>query len=55
VPLLDEILGLMRGHGYWLYDIFPSKRLKNGQLRFGDAVFISDRFRTECLPAPDAA
>lgn len=55
VPLLDEILGLMRGHGYWLYDIFPSKRLKNGQLRFGDAVFISDRFRTHCLPAPDGA
>jgi hypothetical protein len=52
VPLLDEILSLMRGHGYWLYDIFPSKRLKNGQLRFGDAVFISDRFRRDCLPAP---
>jgi hypothetical protein len=52
VPLLDEILSLMRGHGYWLYDIFPSKRLKNGQLRFGDAVFISDRFRRNRLSAP---
>jgi FkbM family methyltransferase len=52
VPLLEEILGLLRGHGYWIYDIFPSKRLSNGQLRYGDAVFISDRFRRECLPAP---
>ncbi|GEM_PF-1334595 len=50
VPLLDEILGLMRSHGYWLYDIFPSKRLKNGQLRFGDAVFVSDRFRKTRMP-----
>jgi FkbM family methyltransferase len=53
VPLLDSILTLMRGHGYWLYDIFPSKRHTNGMLRFGDAVFISDRFRRDCLPAPE--
>lgn len=52
VPLLDEILTLMRGHGYLLYDIFPSRRLRNGQLRFGDAVFISDTFRKTRLPAP---
>ncbi len=52
VPLLDEIWGLLRGHGYTLYDIFPSRRLRNGQLRFGDAVFISDKFRTSNLPAP---
>jgi FkbM family methyltransferase len=51
VPLLDEILTLMRGHGYLLYDIFPSRRLKNGQLRFGDAVFISGTFRKTRLPA----
>ena len=51
VPLLDEILTLMRGHDYLLYDIFPSRRLRNGQLRFGDAVFISDTFRKTRLPA----
>lgn len=51
VPLLDDILTLMRGHGYLLYDIFPSRRLRNGQLRFGDAVFISDTFRKTRLPA----
>lgn len=53
VPLLDEILGLMRGHGYLLYDIFPSKRFSNGLLRFGDAVFVSDRFRKTRLPTPE--
>ncbi|MAU51823.1 MAG: hypothetical protein CMN17_05480 [Roseovarius sp.] len=52
VPLLDEILTLLRGQGYWLYDIFPSKRLRNGMLRYGDAVFISDTFRNTRLPDP---
>jgi FkbM family methyltransferase len=52
VPLLEDILTLLRGHGYWLYDIFPSKRLSNGMLRYGDAVFISDTFRKTRLPAP---
>ena len=51
VPLLEEILTLMRSHGYGLYDIFPSRRLSNGQLRFGDAVLISDTFRKTRLPA----
>ncbi len=53
VPLLDEIWSLLRGHDYFLYDLFPSRRFHNGQLRFGDAVFISDRFRKTRLPDPD--
>ena len=52
VPLLDEIWGLLRENGYTLVDIFPSRRLPNGQLRFGDAVFISDTFRKTRLPSP---
>jgi len=52
VPLLDRIWGLLREHGYTLYDLFPSRRFPNGQLRFGDAVFISDTFRKTRLPSP---
>ena len=52
VPLLDEIWSLLRENGYVLYDLFPSKRFPNGQLRFGDAVFISDTFRRTRLPSP---
>lgn len=51
-PLLDEIWGLLRRYGYTLFDIFPSRRFRNGQLRFGDAIFISDTFRKSRLPAP---
>lgn len=54
VPLLDEIWGLLRGHGYVLYDLFPSRRLGNGQLRFGDAVFISGQFLKSRLPDPQS-
>ncbi|SEK22363.1 methyltransferase, FkbM family [Roseovarius azorensis] len=52
VPLLDELWGLLRGHGYSLYDLFPSRRFRNGQLRFGDAVFVSGRFLKTRLPDP---
>ena len=55
VPMLDEILTLLRSHKYGLYDIFPSRRLSNGQLRFGDAVLISESFRKNHLPSPKGA
>jgi len=53
VPLMDQIWSRMTEYGYVLYDLFPGRRFpKNGQLRFGDAVFMSHRFRDTCLPKP---
>lgn len=48
-PLLDEIWGLLRQHGYDLFDIFCGPHAQNGQLRYGDAIFVSPGFRAEFL------
>lgn len=44
-PLLPEIWSLLKTHGYELYDLFPGPRGVNGQLRYGDAIFVSAAFR----------
>ena len=48
-PLLLDLWKSLAEHKYSVFDIFPGKRFKNGQLRFGDAVFISESFRNERL------
>ncbi|SIT88920.1 methyltransferase, FkbM family [Yoonia rosea] len=53
VPLLEDILILMRSHGYVLYNIYPSRKLKTGVLRYGDAVFISETFHKTRLSGMD--
>lgn len=50
-PLLDEIWTELRRHGYGLFDLFPGPRGRNGQLRYGDAIFVSPRVRAEQLDA----
>jgi FkbM family methyltransferase len=50
-PLLPEIWQLLRGHGYDLYDMALGPRGTNGQIRFGDAIFVSRTFRREHLDA----
>ncbi|MEX0307650.1 MAG: FkbM family methyltransferase [Ruegeria sp.] len=49
-PLLLDLWNELDRHSYSLYDIFPHRSSRNGQRRFGDAVFISDRFRKNNLP-----
>lgn len=39
--LLHELWGHLAAHGYGLYTLFPSREGRNGQLRLGDAIFIS--------------
>lgn len=49
-PLLGDLWHHLSGVGYSAYDIFPGRSVRaTGQRRFGDAVFISDRFRRENL------
>lgn len=48
-PLLDEIWSLLRRFGYGLFDIFCGPHAVNGQLRYGDAIFVSPGFRSEHL------
>ncbi len=49
-PLFHDLWGYLAGHGYAPYGLYPGRNVPGtGQLRFGDAVFISDRFRRENL------
>lgn len=43
--LLHEQCTYLAGFGYTLYDLFKGPHGRNGQLRFGDAIFVSAAFR----------
>ena len=49
-PLLLDLWNALDQKNYSLYNIFPGRHFSNGQRRFGDAVFISEEFRSERLP-----
>jgi len=46
-PLLLDLWSELHHHGYSMFDLFPGRYFQNGQRRFGDAVFVSNRFRRE--------
>ncbi len=48
-PLLDEIWHMLREFGYGLFDLFCGPHADNGQLRYGDAVFVSSGYRQRHL------
>ncbi|MDX2308692.1 MAG: FkbM family methyltransferase [Hyphomicrobium sp.] len=48
-PLFDEIWSCLRTNGYNLHSIYLGLSGPDGQLRFGDAIFISDAFRRDHL------
>lgn len=50
-PLLPEIWQALAAHGYTMLDFFKGPVAANGQLRFGDALFVSPRVRREVLDA----
>lgn len=53
-PLLDAIWSHLRGLGYDIYDLFKGPHASNGQIRYGDAIFVSPAFRKAVLDAaPD--
>lgn len=45
-PLLHDLWSFLSPFGYSLFDIYNLKRAANGQLRFGDALFVHDDLRT---------
>lgn len=44
-PLLHEQWSFLADFGYSLFDLFKGPHGRNGQLRFGDAIFVSAAFR----------
>ncbi|MBN2466715.1 MAG: FkbM family methyltransferase [Deltaproteobacteria bacterium] len=43
--LFYELSGLLGGYGYTLLNLYNLKSAKNGQLRWGNAIFLSPRMR----------
>jgi FkbM family methyltransferase len=49
--LLHQLWAALAEHDYGVYDIFKGPHGRNGQLRFGDAIFVSPRVRERHLDA----
>jgi FkbM family methyltransferase len=55
-PLLGDLIGFLARFEYSLFDLFKGPNAANGQLRFGDAIFVSPEFRARHLDtSPDEA
>jgi FkbM family methyltransferase len=48
-PLFHDIWSHLAQHGYSLFDIYNLHRARNGQIRFGDALFVSPELRTSVI------
>ena len=45
--LFYEIFGLLDKHGYTLFNLFNLKHARNGQLRWGNAIFVGPEIRAK--------
>jgi FkbM family methyltransferase len=53
-PLLGDLMNHLARFRYSLFDLFKGPNASNGQLRFGDAIFVSEAFRARHLDtSPD--
>jgi FkbM family methyltransferase len=43
--MFHEIAGFLEQYGYTLFNLYNLKRAKNGQIRWGNAIFLSPQFR----------
>jgi hypothetical protein len=48
-PLFCEICEFLAHYDYTLYDVFSISRARDGQIRHGDAIFVSRRVREEVV------
>ena len=48
-PLLWEVWQFLQGFGYTLYQLYDLVSAKNGQLRYGDALFVSPALRASVI------
>ncbi len=48
-PLFNEVWQFLERFGFSLLNLYGLRRAKNGQLRKGDALFVSSRVRTEVV------
>ena len=48
-PLFHEISKFLSEYGYTLFNIYNSVYAKNGQLKYGDAIFVSPQIRNKVI------
>ncbi len=48
-PLFHEVWSFLSNFGYSLFDIYDLHRATNGQLRYGDAIFVSESVRNSVI------
>ena len=48
-PLFYKIWDFLESYQYTLFDIYNLCRAKNGQLRFGDALFVHPQVRSNFI------
>ncbi|MCX7771312.1 MAG: FkbM family methyltransferase [Proteobacteria bacterium] len=48
-PLFNHICNFLERFGYSLFNIYNLQRAKNGQLRYGDALFVSESLRKNVI------
>ena len=48
-PLFHEIWSFLSKCGYSLFDIYDLHRARNGQIRYGDALFVSESVRNNII------
>lgn len=50
-PLFHDMSVYLSDHGYSLYNIYNLRSATNGQLRYGDVLFVSAEVRRRCIDA----
>ena len=48
-PLFHDLCGILDDFGYTLFNLYDLQTADNGQLRYGDALFVSEQMRTEVI------
>jgi FkbM family methyltransferase len=48
-PVFHEIASFLAGQSYTLYDLYDAVRATNGQIKYGDAMFVSRELRAAVL------
>jgi FkbM family methyltransferase len=48
-PVFHEIALFLAGHGYTLFDLYNVVRATNGQIKYGDALFVSQELRAKTV------
>lgn len=47
--MFHQLWGFLEPFGFSVFDLYDLQRARNGQLRYGDVLFVSEEVRAKCL------